>query len=223
MGQHRPRKTPDRVFRAVIGQVFHGRLSVDASQEQRRKKVRGPLVQRRGRLPVDTREIRAGHRVERREQLVRHMWNPQRLQQQVVEAKSQIEGGVAEPRALGVEKHRTARAEQNIFGADVPMHDRELRPSGALRQRLENRCQIRMRPRRRQQVRFDAQVMERDVGVEVHCGCPGFRKGGMYGRQLPADRRGRFGDHATARELCLPRLVLIRWQILHREGTHRRI
>ena len=110
--QHRSRGTANRILRRVIGQVFDRRLAVDARQEQRRQQARSPLLERLGGLPVDAAEICIRQRVERRQQLALGGRHPQRLQQKMIETKGQIERRVAEPRALGVEKDRPARAQR---------------------------------------------------------------------------------------------------------------
>ena len=127
-------------------------------------------------------------------------WNPQRLQQQMVEAKGQIEGGVAEPRALGIEEDRTARAKKNIFRADVAVHDRELvravRSASASRTAARSGCARAVASRYGSMRRAwnEASVSKSAAAVAR------FRERGMYGRKLPADCRRLFrGSRSRAR------------------------
>ena len=46
----------------------------------------------------------------------------ERLEQQVVQAEGDVEGGVAIPGAFGIEEYRTARAGEDVLRADVAMH-----------------------------------------------------------------------------------------------------
>ena len=64
--------------------------------------------------------------------------HPQRLQQQVIQAKRQIECRITEPRAFGIEKDRAVRAEKDVLRADVAVHDGQPRSLGPLRERFKN-------------------------------------------------------------------------------------
>jgi hypothetical protein len=50
----------------------------------------------------------------------------QALEQEVVQAEREVESGVAVPGAFGIEDHRQRRADQDVLGADVAVHQRQL-------------------------------------------------------------------------------------------------
>ena len=103
------------------------------------------------------------------------------------------------------------------------MHDRQLRSLGSLGKRFENRREVRMRARRREQIRFDAERVERRARVELGGRRRRFRERGVYGCEPPADRGGGLRNDVAARELRFPQLVTVWRQILHRERGKRRI
>ena len=122
----------------------------------------------------------------------------------MVEAEGEIEGRVAVPGAFGVEEHRAARPDQDVFRADVAMHQRAAacaavisasRPSGA--------GEIGMRAARGDQIRLDADRVETVVGGEVarDRGIAGRR--GMDAGQPLADRQPRLaGSACPSRSRC---------------------
>ena len=81
----------------------------------------------------------------------------------MIEAEGEIEGGVAEPSAFGVEENRSARALKNVLRTDVAVNKRALRRQCRLRERIEARRKLRMRAAGRAQVRLDADRLERVV------------------------------------------------------------
>ena len=119
----------------------------------------------------------------------------------MIEAEGQIEGRVSEPRALGIDEDRTARAKEDVLRADIAMHDGELRSRGPLRERFEHGRQVRMRARRREQIRFEAERMKRRARVELGGRCRRFRKRGVNGREPPANRGREFRNDTAPREL----------------------
>ena len=82
------------------------------------------------------------------------------LQQQVVEAESDVEGGIADPRAFRVKKDGALRAFQNVLRADVAVHQR---PPGRKRlagEHLVERGELRMLAPGRAQIGLDPDRLE---------------------------------------------------------------
>ena len=221
--EHRPRNTPDRILRRSSVRYSTGDFPSTRARNSAGSRCAARCSSASAGSQSTPARYASVHASNDDSSSLLGRRNPQRLQQQMVEAKGQIEGGVAEPRALGIEKHRTARAEKNILRTDVSMHDRELRPRGALRQRLENRRKIRMRARRRQQIRFDAQVMERRVGVEVRRP-PSAISRRRHVWMRAAGRPSRLSPESRSRARAATSTSSYRSgeQILHRERSNRR-
>ena len=110
--------------------VFDRRLAVDPRQQQPRQQVRGARFEHLRRLPGDAAEIGLGEPVEAGEKAGDRLSVPQAFQQQVVEAEREVEGRVAVPGAFGVEEHRPARTDQDVFRADIAMHQSEAGAGG---------------------------------------------------------------------------------------------
>ena len=100
----------------------------------------------------------------------------------MIEAKRKIERRIAKPRALGVKEHRAALPQQDIFWADVAVHDAGLRSRRARSERLERRCNVGMHACGRQQVRLQPESVEQLIGVE-------FARSTWHGRKCPMDVR----------------------------------
>ena len=56
----------------------------------------------------------------------------------MVEYKGQIESGVAVPSAFGIQKHRTVWADQDVFRADIAMHQDMFVCQGLLHQTVQS-------------------------------------------------------------------------------------
>src|SRR5690606_23792073 len=67
-------------------------------------------------------QIGARERPEAFEEARRRRWHPDALQEQMVQAESEVERRVAVPRALRVEAHRAARADEDVLRAHVAVH-----------------------------------------------------------------------------------------------------
>ena len=96
-----------------------------------------PALQLPGRLPAHAGQIPGDEGVEGLVQRRREARLVDRLQQQMIGAKGQIEGGIAPRGALGIHQERAARADEDIFGAHVPVDHgapRRFRPPGQLLQ-----------------------------------------------------------------------------------------
>ncbi len=94
---------------ALAGEVFDRRLAVDPGEEQSRQqrgRARFELVRA---LPIDASEIGASQR--RKGGVVARPVGAlaRALKQEMIETEGEIEGGIAEPGAFGVEEHRPAR------------------------------------------------------------------------------------------------------------------
>ena len=125
IAQQRPRDPPHPVLVGFERDVFDRRLAVDPRQQQPRQQARGARFEHLRRLPGDAAEIGFGEKVEAGEKTRDRLPVPQAFEQQVVEAEREVEGRVAVPGAFGVEKHRPARTDQDVFRADIAMDQRE--------------------------------------------------------------------------------------------------
>ena len=101
---------PDGVARGFVAQVLDRRLAVDARQTEPRQQARRPRFERRPRLERGPGEIGVDEGFERPPQPLLLGRPHQALQQQVVQAECDIEGGIAVECALGVEHDRSSYA-----------------------------------------------------------------------------------------------------------------
>ena len=117
----------------------------------------------------------------------------------MIETEGEIEGGVAEPGAFGVEEHRPLGALQDVLGADVAVNQRPLRRERRMRELVETRGKLRMGAAGRAQVRLDADRLERGVVGE---GGGNIRIGGaarMDEAKIAPDRRSEIRSTIPAR------------------------
>ena len=79
---------------------------------------------------------------------------PQALEEQVIETEGEIERRIAVPGAFGVEKHRTARPDEDVLRTDIAVHQRQ--PGSAVRRRRPSLGEFWMRPDGGDQIGLDA-------------------------------------------------------------------
>ena len=108
------------------GEVFDRRLAVDPGEEQGRQQRRRARFEAVGGLPVDASEIGAANAEKATPYRARSAPCARALQQEMVETERKVEGGIAEPRAFGVEEHRSVRPDKDVLRADVAMNQRTL-------------------------------------------------------------------------------------------------
>src|SRR5437764_4602681 len=113
----------------------------------------------------------------------------------MIEAERQVERGIAKPRALGVDEHRTSGAEKNVLRADIAMDDGEFRLRGRVRNMVETAGQVGMGACRGEQIRLDAERVERGVRGELARGRFRPRKSAMQTRETLPDERARLRLH----------------------------
>src|SRR5688572_8987232 len=101
------------LFVRILRQVLHRRLSIDACEEQAGKQRRGTAFEVPGRRVGSNQGVKA---LQEGSGTRRH---PQALEQQVVQAESDVEGGIAVPRALRVEEYRAIGPGEDVLRADV--------------------------------------------------------------------------------------------------------
>src|SRR5687767_10540434 len=135
------------------------------------------LLERRRWLPIDAAQIRICQRIKRHQQFMLHGRQPQRFQKEMIETKSQIEGRIAEPRALCVKENWAARAEQDVLWTDVAMHNGEPGSCGSFGKRFEYRSEVCMHARCREQIRLEPKRVERRARIELCSGCWRFCEG----------------------------------------------
>ena len=85
----------------------------------------------------------------------------------MIQAEREIERRVAVPGALRIQKHRPARRDEDVLGADIAVHEADLRFGGALRERLEAGSEIRMRSRGGEEIRLEPDGVKDGVGGEL--------------------------------------------------------
>src|ERR1700716_3418323 len=119
MQQQLARDGPDVLLVFPGNQILDRRLAVDAREQQGWKKGCGAGFERLDSLPGQFCLVSFEKRLEAQQKSVRRAGYPQALEQQMVEAESEIERRIAVPRAFGIEEHRTARAGQDVLGTDV--------------------------------------------------------------------------------------------------------
>ena len=84
----------------------------------------------------------------------------------MIQTEREVERRIAVPRAFCVEEYGTVGAAQNIFRADVAVHERELGAAGDIDEPLQLLREIGMRARRRGEIRLEADRKEDVIGRE---------------------------------------------------------
>src|SRR5450830_244925 len=135
----------------------------------------------------------------------------------MIEAESKIESRLAVPGTFRIDEYRAARPNQDVFRADIAMHQCAFGCERGARKRLKLRRQIGMDASRRDQIRLEPNGVETGAGIERGCylgpagGC------GVNRNQPLGDRdRGFFAQDAVA-QLALPVRITIGIEIVHDE------
>ena len=166
-GEQSARHPADAFLVGGRGQVLDRRLAVDPGEEQPGQQPRRAPLERAVRLPARRRRDRPWPaRRSSGGKLARGVRRPQTFQQQVVQAEREIERRVAVPGALGIEEDRPARPDQDVLRADVAVHEGASGARGGLDQRVQRVGPVRMRPRARDQIRLEPDVVEDPIGGE---------------------------------------------------------
>ena len=122
----------------------------------------------------------------------------------MIKAEGEIEGGIAEPGAFGVEEHRPSRASKNVLRTDVAVNQRALRRERHAASSSKRDGKLGMGTGRRAQIGLDADRLERLViGERGRNG----RVGGaprMDDCEIAADRGGEIHVHDPGKQLRLP-------------------
>ena len=84
------------------------------------------------------------------------LWMQRGLQEQVIEQERDVESGIAVPGAFGVDDHRPMRADQDVLGARVPVHEHALRGRGHADEVVQRSQQL-----------PDARAPRYEIGVEA--------------------------------------------------------
>ena len=87
-----------------------------------------------------------------------------RFQQQMIEAKGEIERRIAIPGAFGIKEDRACRTDENVFRADIAMDHGSLGRLGAFGKPAQRFGEIGMRARRGQKIRLQADCLKNRVG-----------------------------------------------------------
>lgn len=136
----------------------------------------------------------------------------------MIEAECKIEGWIAEPGAFGVDEDRAFGPDENVLRADIAMDDGQPGTRGRLGEFFQRCGAIGMRPRRCQEIGFEAQGMEDRVGRELRRGGRRSRENAVDICQAPADFGCGLRDDMPLPQLLLPALIGLRRQILHGEN-----
>ena len=115
VGEHRRRlldegdgDAADAVLRGFTGHILDRRLAVDAREEKAGQERGGARLETGARLPGDAARDRRRRAVESGEEFAVAAGTWQALQEKMIEAEGEVEGGVAIPGAFGVEEDRAA-------------------------------------------------------------------------------------------------------------------
>src|SRR6202023_36501 len=148
---------------ALARQILDRRLAIDSGEEQGRKQSGRPRFEAIAALPVDAGEIGARQRRKSGDVACPVGAFTRALEQKMIETEGKIEGGIAEPRAFGVEKHRSIRTFKDVLRADVAVNQSALRRERRMRELVEACFKLRVRAASRAQIGFDADRLERLV------------------------------------------------------------
>ncbi len=85
----------------------------------------------------------------------------------MIEAKSKVERWVTIPGALRIQKDRSQWSGENIFWANIPMHQREVCFGRCVEQCLQSLRPVGMRPRRRHEIRLQANRAEYVIACKI--------------------------------------------------------
>ena len=122
----------------------------------------------------------------------------------MVETERNIEGGIAEPGAFGVEEHRPELAIKDVLRAHVAVNQRAFGRKRCPRERLEARRQRRVGAAGRAEIGLDADRLERAV-VGERCRNAGIgRASRMDDGEVAPDRGGEIRLDAAGEKLRLP-------------------
>ena len=142
---------------------------------------------------------------------------PKAFEQQVVETEGEIKGRLAVPGAFRVDEQWPLRTDQDVFRADVAMHQRTFGRERGSGQCVQLRRQIGMHAAGRHQIGLEPDGVEGIVIIELGGDARAAGGGGVDGGEPLADcDRGRFAQHAVA-QLALPVRIERRLEILHHE------
>src|SRR5215831_325437 len=142
------------------------------------------------RLPIHAGKIGFGEGREGGNQAPGCRGYPQALQQQVVEAESQIKSRIAEPRALRINEDRAVRTDQYVLRADIAMDKGQFRAGGNLGKPMEGRGAIGMRASGSQQVWFEPNCVKDRVGSKFSFDLGAPREPAVNACQAAADLSG---------------------------------
>ncbi len=201
------------VLLRLLGEVFHGRLAVDAREQQSREQRRGP------RLDVgegNALQVRARQGVEAAEIAGFGLRHPQALEKQMIQAEGEIESRIPVPRALCVQKYGALGPDEDVLRAHVAVDHAHLRPGGALDKLVQARLQRGVAQAGGHEVGLEADGVEDVVGRKArrHAGGCGMDRG---------ERAAHFGGESLVRNAVaqqgFPHGIARRVEILHDKGA----
>ncbi len=137
----------------------------------------------------------------------------------MIEAEGEVEGRIAPPGGLGVEKDWAIRADEDVLGANVAVDERQAGGGGPLDQGRQFSGHRRLTPARRQEVGVEPQRTEDVVGGEFLGDIAAASGGGVDPAQTVADRRGHGGIDLAGKQLPLPQGKSVRRQEGHGEDA----
>jgi hypothetical protein len=173
--------------------------------------------------PIDPPQVGVGEALERSEEVGACRRRPEAFEEQVVEAKGEVERRVAPPRAFGVEEQRAFGPHEDVLRADVAVHQRDGVHTRLLDQSRERGRELGMPSAGGEQVGIEPDVEKDRVGREARRERRTRSAEGMDPRQRATDRARDDDVGETDPQVAFPESVRVGWQVLHHEHAEPRV